>query len=394
MLTGLYTHQNGLMGLCHRGWELYPDVLHLAQRLWREGYETHLFGYQHETKMSPGRLGYNRTHSQQDCRAGAVCREVAQFLRSEAARGEKPWFAYVGFSHVHRPWKEESTFRPDKIDVPPYLPDNPEVRKDLTHFHQNILEMDEAVGTVLETLRDSDLAERTLTIFTTDHGCPFPRAKSTFYDPGIRIPLIMRWPGHFEGGDVREQLLTNLDFTPTILELCSCSVPDGLEGRSFLPLMEGTIYEEREAVFGALYYDAFYDPMYCVRTRTHKYIRSFAVTPAEADGADPETLAKHKTGTWIRADDSDVQQSLSWQSMLDKDHPPPPPEELYDLSTDPLEQKNLAEDPSAAGIMTAMQRHLQEMMKRTNSPLLTGHVSPGLSFTRNRNVLASLAKPR
>jgi len=386
MMTGLYTHQNGLMGLCHRGWEFKPEAQHLAQRLWRAGYDTHLFGFQHETGMSPKRLGYNAMHSQQNVRAPAVCSEVVRFLNSDLARGEKPWFAHVGFSHVHRPWDEDTSFDPDQIDVPPYLPDNPNVRNDLAQFHENILEMDRAVGTVLDAVRKANLTEQTVVIFTTDHGCPFPRAKSTFYDPGIRIPLIIRCPGRFGGGKTHDVLLSNLDFTPTVLDLCGVSVPEGLEGRSFRPLLDDESCEERDAVFGALYYDAFYDPMHCVRTRTHKYIRSFAVTPQDAEGADPELLARHKTGIWIRADDSDVQSSLSWQSMAANHYPVPPPEELYDLTADPLEQRNLAGDASASDILDKMRATMQDMMERTNSPLLTGHVPPDLSRTRNQRV--------
>ena len=376
MLTGLYTHQTGLMGLCHRGWELRPDAKHLAQYLAEGGYRTLLFGFQHETGGPPGGLGYQQALSQEDKGAGA------EFLSGDAAR-EGPWFAHVGFSDVHRPWREESTFDPDGIEVPPYLPDNLAVRRDLTHFHQNILETDAAVGSVLDSLESSGLAERTVAVFTTDHGCPFPRAKSTFYDPGMRIPLVVQWPGRFEGGLVHQALLSNLDFTPTVLELCRCPVPEGLAGQSFLPLLVGEPFEGREAVYGALYYDAFYDPMHCVRTHTHKYIRSFAVTPEDARGADPEALAKHKTGTWIRADDSDVQRSLAWESMVGE-HDRPPPEELYDLRADPLERNNLAEDRSMREMLEGMRARMHQMMQETSSPLLSGHVSPELSRTRNQ----------
>ena len=100
-------------------------------------------------------------------------------------------------------------------------------------------------------------------------------------------------------------------------------------------------------------------------------------------GADPEVLARHETGIWIRADDSDVQRSLAWQSMLG-DHDRPPPEELYDLEADPLEQDNLAEGPAAREVLEDMRGRLKTMMERTNSPLLTGHVSPELSRTRNQ----------
>jgi len=383
MFTGQFTHQNGLMGLCHRGWEFNSDAKHLAQYLAEGGYETHLFGLQHETSGNPERLGYLHAHSQDDKSAPIVCQAAIDFVE-QTAEGDAPFFAHVGFFDVHRAWNEDTDIDPDTIGVPPYLPDNSEVRRDLTHFHQNIKDTDHAIGGVLDAIERSDIANNTVIIFTTDHGCPFPRAKSTYYDPGISIPLVIFRAGHFEGGDVHDALLSNLDFMPTILEICGCDVPDGIEGRSFLPVLEGQDAVGRTAVFGALYYDAFYDPIHCVRTRTHKYVRSFAVTAEDVEGADPEVLAKHKTGTWIRADDSDVQRSLAWQSMLG-DYEKPPPEELYDLAADPLERNNLAEDPASASVLEEMRDLMQEMMVRSSSPLLNGHVSPDLSKTRNQS---------
>jgi len=382
LYTGLYIHQTGLMGLCHRGWEFKPDAVHLAQHLWRGGYQTYLFGFQHETAGSPARLGYNRIYSQQDISCEAVCGEVVEFLERKAPYEANPWFACAGFSHVHRPWSEKTSFLPEDIQVPPYLPDNPEVRLDLAQFHQSIADMDMAVGRVLQALHKSRLMENTVVIFTTDHGIPFPRAKSTFYDPGIRTALLIRWPAHIKGGAVYEQLISNLDFCPTMLEICRVQVPQKLEGRSFLPVLEYRNYTVREAVFGALYYDAFYDPMHYVRTRNYKYIRSFAVTPEDAASADPSVIAGHKTGIWIRADDTDVQSSRSWKSMRGP-FVPPPREELYDLKADPLEQSNLINDIKYREVFTDLRVRMLQMMERTQSPLLKGHVSPELSRSRN-----------
>jgi len=375
LFSGYYSHQNGLMGLSNFGWRLRPETPHLAQRLLAAGYDTHLFGFQHETHLSPATIGYDHAHSQRNIRVGPVCGSLLDFLQSGQARGDKPWFACAGFSHVHRKWAEETTFGLDEVEVPPYLPDNPTVRKDLTEFHQDILDMDTEVGKVLQYLRESDLAEETLVIFTTDHGCGFPRAKATYYDPGIHVPLILYWPGHLQGGREPEPLISNLDVTPTLLELCSAEIPDDMEGRSFLPLLRGEDYEERDAVYGALFYDVAYDPLHCVRTRTHKYIRSFAVTPEDAAGAHPEVLPTFRGGEYIRCDDYDVMSSPAWESM-EKDYPRPPKEELYDLRTDPLEQNSLAEAPEAAEVLQQMRALMQAMMERTSSPLLTGHVDP------------------
>jgi len=192
-------------------------------------------------------------------------------------------------------------------------------------------------------------------------------------------------PGHFECGTTCSTLLSNLDFCPTILDICGVSIPRGLEGYSFAPLFDERRYRERGAVYGALYYDAAYDPIHMVRTNRYKYIRSFAVTAEESAGADSEMLAKHHTGKWIRADDSDVQRGLTWLSMKKK-YAPPPAEELYDLEEDPLEQRNIADSARHSDILNDLREKLQKMMERTGSPLLRGHVSPSLSLSGNKRL--------
>lgn len=374
--TGLYPHQNGLMGLSNFGWSLRPEVKHVARHLAEAGYDTHLFGFQHECKGDPSAMGYGHVHATGMRPATEVCRDVREFLKGAAARAGRPWFVCAGFRDVHRPWKAETSFSADTMKVPPYLPDNKAVRNDLALFLQAILDMDAAVGETLEALRATGLDRETLVIFTTDHGAAFPRAKATLYDPGLRVPLVMHWPGHVEGGEVFDELISNLDVTPTLLNACGGTLPDGLEGRSFLPLLEHRDYEERDAVFGALFYDVAYDPMHYVRTKTHKYIRSFAVTDRDARGADPEVLSSFRAGQWIRVDDLDVLTSAAWQSM-ETPCPRPPAEELYDLREDPWEQRNLADEAPAQDVLKAMRGRMKEMMVRTSSPLLDGgHVPP------------------
>ena len=373
MMTGMHCHRNGLVGLANFGWEL--RVPHLARRLRDAGYATHLFSYQHETFGALEGLGYEYAHGLGRKSIGDVCEPLRAFLRTDAARGPQPWFAYVGCKHVHRPWADETTFDPADIEIPPYLPDNETIRRDFALFYQNILDMDAAVGRVFEDLEALGLAEDTLVVFTTDHGPAFPHAKATLYDPGLRIPLIVRQPGRFDGGRVHDALLSNVDFTPTVLDLCGAGMPDDLDGRTFAPLLRGEPYASRDVVFASLFYDVSYDPMHAVRTRAGKYIRSFAVTPEDAAGADPEVLATFVAGHWIRVDDFDVMANAAWQSMK-MECPKPPREELYDLVADPWEQVNRAEDPEAAGELAALRGRLDEWMRRTESPLLTGHVAP------------------
>ena len=183
-----------------------------------------------------------------------------------------------------------------------------------------------------------------------------------------------------------------VNITPTILECCGLPVPDRLSGRSLLPLVDGGDYNEREAVFGVLFYDVSYDPMHYVRTRTHKYIRSFAVTPEEAADAAPAVLSTFKGGNWVRVDDLDVLSSPAWQSM-EHECPRPPPEELYDLVADPLEQHNLADHPAAADILHEMRQAMQAMMERTSSPLLNGGHVPPPEIQREKAAMAQPGGP-
>ena len=377
LFTGLMPHQNGLMGLSNFGWSL--RVPHLAERLRDLGYATHQFGFQHETSEPAEALGYQHTHRDGSIRADVVCRDICAFLRKKEDSDEQPWFACAGFSHVHRRWAdaEKSSFSAADVDVPPWLPDKPEVRRDLARFHHDISELDAAVDTVRQTLEETGLGKKPLLIFTTDHGAAFPGAKATLYDPGIHVPLILHWPGHVEGGTRHDQLVSNMDVCPSLIELAGGSPLAGLAGRSFAPLLKGEAYRERESVDGALFYDVAYDPMHYVRTATHKYIRSFAVDDQEAVGVDPEMRSTFAAGRWIRVDDFDVLTSPTWQALApDGTCPLPEKEELYDLENDPMERTNLAGNAAAEAVLQNMRCRLQDMMTATESPLLKGHVPP------------------
>ncbi|MBL4702478.1 MAG: sulfatase [Phycisphaeraceae bacterium] len=372
MYTGQYPYQNGMVGLCFLGWKLNNPKQHLANRMREGGYETHLFGTQHETRGPVEELGY--THHTSGRNVSTVCDDVVEFL-GKPRDDDSPWFLNVGFQEVHRPWPQHTTFNPDEIQLPPYLPDTPEVREDYSYFYQNILDMDQAIGKVLNELDRLGLRDDTLVIFTTDHGSPFPRAKATFYDPGIQIPLIMSHP-KLERGKPMPALCSVLDFTPTVLDFCGLPTDeDNMEGRSMLPLLMGEADRLHTEIFGAMFYDVSYDPLYYVRTQKFKYIRSYAVDPAEAANAEPITLTSFKAGQWIRFEDYDVMTSPTWKSM-DEPCDIPCKEELYDLVNDPYELKNLCSESAFSGELDQMRQRLKTMMRDTGSPLPDSHIQP------------------
>jgi len=360
ILTGRFPHRNGLMGLAHIGWELNEDEKTLPMYLNQAGYSTHLFGLQHES-ANPRRLGYQNLHLGEASRsARTAAQDVIAFLRKAATGKSQPFFANVGTAEPHRPYHRPGypMDDPQRVRPLPYLPDRPGIREDLAGLNGLIMVVDEAVGHIVAALEETGLAQNTLFIFTTDHGIAMPRAKGTCYDPGIETALIMRLPERFAGGVRREELLSNVDLLPTLLEFAGCRVPDNLDGRSFLPLLAGGPYERTDHIFVEMTWHDKYNPMRGVRTESYKYIRNFGDRPLVFL---PLDIYVGRAGEETRGE--------FYGSLR-------PEEELYDLKDDPLEQRSLADHPARSSIIEDLRRRVQEWMEATEDPLLAGPVPP------------------
>lgn len=356
LLTGLAPHSHGLIGLVHRGFRLAPAsyARTLPHVLGAAGYHTALFGMQHEAP-EPRDLGY-ATVVQAPGRQSldVVAPLAAQYLATAPAA---PFFAMIGFTETHRLW-ETTTTPLDDVRVPPYLPDMPEVRRDVADLNAQVERVDRAVGSILEALDRSGQAERTLFIYTTDHGLPFPRAKATLFDPGVQISLLARGPGGFSGGRRISGLVANVDVYATVLDLCGVKPPPGTQGVSLLPLVRGEVERVRDYVFCENNYQNAYDPQRAIRSERYKLYRSFADRPM--------MLPTHAEGTFVK--DYFRDRGLYTQ--------PRPRELLFDLAADPLEEHNLADDPAYQGIRAQLQAELERWRRETNDPLLQGDIPP------------------
>ncbi len=376
--TGRYPHSNGVVGLAHSGFQndLNPDERHLAQILSANGYETHLFGVQHEAS-SPERCGYTHTHPRGTCAqvATAFCDFLTQRkllnapLSSRGAQTVGPFFAQIGLFEPHRPFLHDvQGLDANAIAIPPYLPDIPEVRADFVDFEASIASIDQAFGRMLETLEAVGLAEHTLVVFTADHGIPFPRAKMSLYDPGIEVPLLMRIPG-VPGGANYSEMISNVDFVPTILDMLRIDIPENVQGRSFWSLISGDEYTPRECVFAEKTYHTYYDPMRAIRTNRWKLVANFEFAPAQETPPDYANNAKGYP---------EISRAMA-VPYTEQYHPA---FELFDLAHDPWEQNNLAEDPDHAEIRDDLARQLRDWMTKTEDPLLTGPVPQGAYINR------------
>ncbi|MCS7026192.1 MAG: sulfatase [Bryobacteraceae bacterium] len=292
----------------------------------------------------------------------------------------RPFFLHIGFTDPHRVYKRGRypvKHDPAQVVVPAFLPDDEEIRDDLADYYNAISRMDMEVGQVLDLLKQRNLMENTLVLFTGDNGMPFPGAKGTCYDPGIRVPLLAWWPGRTKPGTKQSELISHVDLPCTWLEAAGLPIPKRMQGRSFLPLLTGLgDYRPREAVFSERNWHDHFDPQRCVRTRRHKLI--FNALPhlpyrPIGDLRDSPTWA-----AYLR---------LAHQGKLSAAHlrlhqPARPMIELYDLEKDPNEFHNVATDPQYATVREDLQRKLSDWMHETYDFLPPCYATPGASSGR------------
>jgi arylsulfatase A-like enzyme len=357
--TGRYPHSSGVMGLTHDdwGWDLAPDEKVLAQLLQDAGYHTVLASYQYESRRPTAQLGFEQelgfTGVAQD-----IGRSTAEWIRTKARR-TGPFYLQLAFTECHRmvpaSWFGHWPDSQRGVTVPEYLVADLPAKEEMALFQGAVHALDNAMGTVLAALDETSLADQTLVVFTTDNGIPFPRAKGSLYDAGIRTALIMRWPGgRWAGRGVARNLVSNVDLVPTVLDLADQTIPESVQGLSFAPVLWGRPHEPRAHVFAETNYHEYCDPARAVRSETHKLIVNFSRAPAFMD----------PTGCWQPRTTTRLPENPAVAYHE--------PVELYDLTKDPLEQENLARLPSAEEVRHELMDRLSSWMVETHDPLLEG----------------------
>lgn len=369
LLTGLHTHTSGQYGLAHppHSFSTRPNVRSVFLRLRDAGFRTGLVGKKHVEPEQVYPIDFAPKVNGRDGRQ--LAKRSAEFLDSCK---DRPFFLVVGFTDSHRAfdagkelagsaWVE---YDPASMIVPAYLPDHPDVRRDLADYASSVTQLDTNVGLIMEALRDSGREEETLVLYVSDNGMPFPGAKTNVYDSALRLPFIARVPGSKANGTVSDSLVSFVDVTPTILDWAGLAEvrERKLPGRSFLKTLQGKEDPGPDHVFGSHTFHevTMYYPMRMIRTRRYKLITNLAAPlpfPFASDlYASPtwQVLVAHpEVGMGCRS----VEQFLRR-----------PPVELYDLEADPNESKNRADDPALADIRRQLESELWEFRKQTADP--------------------------
>ncbi len=374
MLTGLHTHTSGQYGLAHsvHHQSLLPKSKPLPTLLHGAGYKTGVVGKLHVEPPSSFHWDWNE--STDGGRNGvAMAAKARKFVESA---GSSPWYLHVGFTDPHRaaqgfgnrdyPGITARKFDPAKVPVPSFLPDNAAVREEMADYYESVHRLDQGVGAFVKMLKDAGQYDQTLIVFLSDNGIPFPNSKTTLYDSGTRLPMIVRHPEVAARGVSCDAMVSYTDLVPTFLECAGAKGPDyPLPGRSILPLVGQKTGPGRDEVFFSHQFHevTMYYPMRGIRTRQFKYIRNLA-HPLPFPFASDLWSSKMWQSVRLLGDQARLGQRLV------KDYLHRPEEELYDIQTDADEVRNLAASPAHRATLEALRGRVHQWRKATGDPWL------------------------
>jgi len=369
--TGLFNHTNGQYGHQHSFHNLHTHkcVKGVPYILNKKGYHTGLIGKFHvqPDEVYPFKVLESGPGGNRD--VFNMAKKANEFFNSNR---DRPFLLVMGYSDPHRDWVrsnkksypsiKKNVYSPNDVIVPPFLPDEPEVREEFAEYYQSVDRLDQGIGYILDYLKKSGRDKDTLIIYISDNGIPFPGAKTTLYDPGIHLPMIISSATLKRKGIINNAMVSYIDIVPTILDWTGAEAPYKLPGRSILPILE----EENPSGWDTIYAShtfheiTMYYPMRVIRTRKCKYILTLA----------------HKLDYPFA---SDLYNSPTWQAILRRNvkmmgvrsvesYIHRPKEELYDLEKDPNEINNVANDPEYANTLADLRKGLRKFQEETNDP--------------------------
>lgn len=272
---------------------------------------------------------------------------------------DQPFFTQIQLNVTHRGdwWKRirsESAdpVDPEYIELPPYMADHPIIRMDWARYLDQMEFMDREVGMIMKELEEKGIADNTVIIFVGDNGRANIRGKGYLYDPGLRVPLIIRWPEKLDGGQVSDQVISTTDITASTLKLAGVELPEYLTGIPFI-----NTESSREAVVSARdLWDEVMERSRSVSTKRYKYIRhDMPWVPFDANQAYLEFYrpAVHVMRSLYQKGKLDSLQASFFTEGK-------PREEFYDLKNDPHETHNLIDDPDYRDELNRIQSLLEE----------------------------------
>lgn len=421
VLSGLHNHMNGQYGHTHdfHKFSSYPDVVQLAlpRLLAQAGYRTANCGKYH---VAPEAVFHFETTIPGNPRSPVqMANNCRKFI--ENSKDARPFFLYFATSDPHRgggidprsplrlkpdlfgskpergnyPGIQEVFYDPAEMIVPRFLPDTPETRSELAQYYQSVARIDQGLAQLVQILKEADVYDKTLIAFTSDHGMAFSGGKTTVYEPGLRVPFVVRNPYQDHHGVVSNALISHVDITPSLVDFASAldlqqnrpkrpinanqfwkdrgeglidnrKGPNRFEhyhGRSWMPILGDATAQHHPFIFASHTFHEIqmYYPMRVYRDKQYKLIWNIA----------------YKLDYPFA---SDLWAASSWQAQFQKGLNAPygpksvgqyiqrPRFELFDIAADPDETTNLALDPAYADTLAQYQLKLKQAQKDLSDP--------------------------
>jgi len=383
LLTGRNPWQNGEAGQHYSHYPAalvsYPDLLEEAGyavgytgRGWKPG-NWEVTGL----RRNPAGDAFNKIEVASKPGSGIIDNDYARNFKAflEQKSPDQPFAFWYGASEPHGPHEQGSGIRAgystNSLRLTPNFTDTSEqVKSDLLDYFLEIEWFDSHLGQMIEILRERGELENTLILVTGDNGSPVPGAKGELYDLGTHVPMVAVWPGKIKAGRVVDDLISQIDFAPTFLEIAGIEPPATMTGRSALNLLlsgkSGRLDPSREYVLagqekgGHSRDDHLGYPMRSIRTDDYLYIRNFR----------PER--------WPRGNAPEPGEDAPLDIWSKKR----PPEELYRVSEDPFCLNNLAEDEAHAEILAKLGSTLEKVLREQSDPRILGYGDIFESFPR------------
>ncbi len=313
---------------------------------------------------------------------------MKRFMRAEAGR---PFCLYIASNEPHGPWTkgDKSAYGdPAALELPPYLIDTPETRRDLPAYYAEVTEMDRQVGEVMELLAASGREQDTLMMFFSEQGHAVPSGKWTCYDPGIRVAAIARWPGHIPPGSQNPALVQYVDVLPTLVAAAGgdpaqldAGCPDanggrGLDGRSFLAVLSGKTTRHRDCVFSQHTARGIINGPAAYGTRAVRDARWKLIVNLHPEEEFSNIISQ---GPLLESWRAKGRAGDALAGKLAARYTRRPALELYDLQNDPWELTDVAGQAEHAATLTRLRGELDAWMKQQGD---LGDVTERAAHTR------------
>jgi uncharacterized sulfatase len=348
LFTGLFPVRNGCMAN-HLPVKKVKDINDYFSDL---GYEVILAGKGHIKPFSV----FNWTHFYHTVENRLLpIKKVRKYIQNAT----KPFCIIFASDLPHGPYPKQNNYTNKLLDYDPSARNSKQnVSRTKSGYYQNIEDDNAQLGRVLRMLKSEDVLDKALFMYMSDHGL---KGKWSVRETGIKIPMVVRWPGKVAPQTQSDRLVTIADVLPTLIDTAGGEYIDEVDGRSFLSLLLGDDIQIRDYVYAISTRQNIQKceifPSRSVRGMRYKYIRNFnAMEVMEKNlGDNPAVNAFIKHGAQA--------------------HKHVPFEELYDLKKDPYEHRNLANNTKYNDIKQQLAKELLRWMTEQGDFLIT-HTMP------------------